>query len=253
MRIVTSPLRLRYALSTDDCAMLEGRVIAPRGPLRAGRYVLFPVEETGMLIIHLGMTGSLRLESQPRARKHDHVALLFETSDGKSCWLVYNDPRRFGGLALLPSRSIAQARQHLRLGLEPTDPIQPETLLDLYNRSRPLKPLLMDNELVTGVGNIYASEICHLAMLSPHKPGCTLSLSEAKRLSSALFSVIASAIAHGGSTLRNYAHVDGSQGGAQQHHRVYGRAGHLCPRCGYKLAASHQAGRATAHCPNCQL
>lgn len=253
LRTVTSPLRLRYALSNEDTTKLISRIIAPQGPLRAGRYVLLPVEASGMLMIHLGMTGTLRLEQTPTARKHDHIALHLETPDGNHSWLVYNDPRRFGGMALLPAKTLDQARLALRLGREPTEPISPDFLKNIFDSPRPLKPLLMDNQLITGIGNIYASEICHLARLSPHRQGCTLSPDEIRRLASALFDVIKHAINQGGSTLRNYAHVDGSKGSAQDSHRVYGHAGNACPRCAHQLAGSQQAGRATVHCPNCQL
>lgn len=253
LQTITSPLRLRYALSPSDITSLTACVIAPQGPLRAGRYVLLPVNGLGMLMIHLGMTGALRLESAPIARKHDHIALHVEAPDGSRRWLVYNDPRRFGGLALLPAKNLAQARQILRLGREPTEPIAPDSLAELYDRLRPIKPLLMDNQLVTGIGNIYASEICHSARISPHRQGCTLAPDEIRRLALAIFEIISHAIEQGGSTFRNYSHVDGSQGSAQDSHRVYGRTGGACSRCAHELTGSLQAGRATVHCPNCQL
>jgi formamidopyrimidine-DNA glycosylase len=248
-----SPFALRYRLAPQDIAQLRGRRVEPPGPTRAGRYILLPLGDSKTLMLHLGMTGSLRIEARRAPQTHDHLWLDFVDDGGRHATLVYNDPRRFGGASLLGCASTEQARALLGLGLEPTAPIEPSVVHALYRGSRPIKPLLMDNALITGIGNIYANEICYAAQISPFRPGSSLSFSDAEILASEITRIIAQAIDHGGSTFRNYVHVDGTKGGAQQFHLAYGRAGSPCPRCGAKIEAATQAGRATFHCPACQV
>lgn len=204
-------------------------------------------------MIHLGMTGSIRLGPRHPERKHDHVWIDLQASDGSEQSIIYNDARRFGGVALLPCSTLEEARDLLGLGIEPTAPIHPGLLAQAYASGKAIKPMLMDNALVTGIGNIYASEICHQAQISPTRAGRSLSEQDFEALGEAIHCVIDNAISHGGSTLRNYVHVDGSSGSAQQLHRVYARAGEPCARCGGEIAATSQAGRATFHCPRCQV
>lgn len=247
-----SGIPLRYQLSEADHARLAGSRIKECGPQRLGRYILIPLSPQGMLMIHLGMTGSLRLDTNGLSQKHDHVSLEL-SCQGMPTRLVYNDARRFGGMRLLSSATLGEAKAELGLGDEPTAPIEPKRLKMLYDLHRPIKPLLMDNALVTGIGNIYASEICHGAALSPCRLGSSLGHLDCQNLSHSMHKVITAAIANGGSTLRNYIHVDGSKGSAQHGHRVYGRSGERCGRCGDSIRASTQAGRATFHCAQCQL
>lgn len=252
-RAGASGLTLRYALTCAQLKSLEGQSISIQGPARIGRYILLPLSAGGWLMAHLGMTGSLRLASEGPGRKHDHLWLHMLLADGSKQALIYNDPRRFGGMALLNDLSLDDARARLGLGVEPTSVIAPESLERLYATDRPIKPMLMDNALVTGVGNIYASEICHAARIAPERLGSSLAPADFEELSIAMSQIIAHAIERGGSTFRNYAHVDGGKGSAQQHHAVYGRDGQPCPRCGALVTAFKQAGRATFACPACQV
>ena len=249
----TSGLPLRYQIDSRQLHELEGKRFGEDGPQRVGRYILAPLGSNQWLMAHLGMTGSLRLESQDRPRKHDHLRLDLRLPNGSRQSLIYNDPRRFGGMSLLEAASLNDLRKHLKLGLEPTAPIDPEALAELYHGSRAIKPMLMDNALVTGVGNIYASEVCHQARIHPARSGSSLSPSDLQELSRALNQVIARAIEQGGSTFRNYAHVDGGKGSAQQFHCVYGREDQPCPRCGAAVKSFKQSGRATFFCPACQV
>lgn len=248
-----SSFSLRYFMSKSDMDVLRGAVISSDGPHRLGRYLLLPLESDGMVMIHLGMTGSLRLDATGMNRKHDHLAIRL-TPPGQTCTqLIYNDPRRFGGACLLPAKDLEHARTLLRLGEEPTQILPSKLLGELYRQQRPIKPLLMNNALVTGIGNIYANEICHDTGISPFRQGVSLGANDLLNLSISIHETIARAIHHSGSTLRNYAHVDGSKGSAQQHHRVYGRVGELCSRCLSIIVSTHQAGRSTFYCPNCQF
>lgn len=244
---------LRYQLSPSDAESLSGASIAQEGPQRLGRYILLPLATGGILMIHLGMTGSIRLGPRHPQRKHDHVWIGLLARDGSEQSIIYNDARRFGGVALLPCSTLEEARALLGLGIEPTSPIAPTQLAQTYASGKAIKPMLMDNALVTGIGNIYASEICHQAQITPERAGRSLSEEDFNALGDAIHRVIDDAISHGGSTLRNYVHVDGSSGSAQQLHRVYARAGEPCARCGSEIVASSQAGRATFHCPRCQV
>lgn len=248
----TSELSLRYKLKAADQASLVGMHIQKSGPERLGRYILIPLVPKGMLMIHLGMTGAVRLDKKGISQKHDHVSLGL-LHNGSHTYLVYNDARRFGGVSLMDATSLREAKIELRLGDEPTRLIDATRLKLLYGQSRPIKPLLMDNGLVTGIGNIYASEICHDAAISPHRLGTRLGAPDYLNLRRSMHKVIIAAIANGGSTLRNYIHVDGSKGGAQQEHRVYGREGERCSRCGTTIVTATQSGRTTFYCPCCQL
>lgn len=247
-----SPHALRYSFSPSDAQSLAGARIGAEGPQRLGRYILLPLGAGGILMIHLGMTGSIRIGPRHPQRAHDHAWICLQAADGSTQTIIYNDPRRFGGVALLACSTLDQARQSLGLGIEPTAPIPPELLAKTYSSGKAIKPMLMDNALVTGIGNIYASEICHEAQIAPTRAGRSLSLDDFQALGRAMHRVIQSAIAQGGSTLRNYVHVDGSSGSAQQLHRVYARAGEPCARCAAPIIASSQAGRATFHCGRCQ-
>lgn len=228
-------------------ASLRGGVVG--AVERRGKYLLIRVGD-GQLIVHLGMSGSLRvLPADAPARKHDHVDLLFDS--GKL--LRLNDPRRFGSIhwhadASAPHWLLA------RLGVEPLSPEFTAAYLKQAARGRRVcvKNLIMDSHVVVGVGNIYANEALFLAQIRPTLRAGRVTRVSYQRLADAVRTVLSSAIEQGGTTLRNFVNQDGQPGYFRQSLHVYGRAGLPCTRCGTLLRAIRVGQRASAFCPKCQ-
>lgn len=209
-----------------------------------------PTPEGGVLM-HLGMSGSLSLADAPGpAGAHDHFEL--QTSAGT---LRLTDPRRFG--AVVWSDGLAHdpaARLLARLGAEPFDPaFTPQRFhAALRARRTPIKVALLAGDIVVGAGNIYASEALHLAAIDPRTRSDSLSRPRAERLLAAVRSVLAQAIALGGSTLRDFKDAHGMSGAFQNSAQVYGREGQACARCGGTVRRIVQGQRATYFCAGCQ-
>ena len=243
--------RLRWPVPAGLEAALEGRTVAAVD--RRSKYLLFRMAAPGgtdTLIVHFGMTGSLRVYKRAPARKaHDHVDIVFDDRTT----LRYHDPRRFG--TLLWAKGDAAAHPLLAgLGAEPfSDDFTPE-LLHRGTRGRrvAIKLALMDNRLVVGVGNIYASEALFRAGIRPTRAAGRLSRARLAALVDAVRATLADAIEGGGSTLRDYVDSRGEAGAAQHGHLVYDREGEPCRVCGTRIRAIRQGQRATYYCPRCQ-
>ena len=237
--------RLRWRVPAQVRA-LAGRKV--RSVKRRGKYLLFDCGD-GHLIVHLGMSGSLRLVKAGTAPgKHDHLDLSF----GEQV-LRLRDPRRFG--AALWTDQPPEAHPLLRhLGIEPlTAALDGRRLHALARASRvQIKPFLMDGRRVVGVGNIYASESLFLAGIAPRKRADRLSAADCARLAVAVKRTLRAAIRAGGSSLRDFVGSDGAHGCFQLRTRVYDRAGQACRRCGATIRRIVQGQRATYFCPGCQ-
>jgi formamidopyrimidine-DNA glycosylase len=239
--------RLRWPVPPDLGKQLIGRRVDALD--RRSKYLLFRIG-TDTLLVHLGMTGSLRVFSQPAPRRrHDHIDLVLD--DGT--WLRYNDPRRFGAVLFVPP----PAPEHplLRhLGPEPFDPGCDAEHLWRGTRSRTaaIKLALMDNSLVVGVGNIYANESLFRAGIRPMLPAHRVSRPRFGRLVAEVRAVLTEAIAKGGSTLRDYVDASGEPGYFQLDYYVYGREGLPCRVCGTAIRHRRLGGRASYYCPRCQ-
>ena len=238
---------LRWPLGTP-AARLVGRTVL--GVRRRGKYLLFDLDE-GLLLLHLGMSGSLSFNPhQPAAGTHDHFDLV--TSRGV---LRLNDPRRFGAVVYAPSESSAQGRKLLgRLGVEPlTEAFELQAFhAGLRRRRAPVKQVLLAGDLVVGVGNIYASEALFLAGIRPTLPAARISRPRAEKLRDAVRDVLARAVAKGGSTLRDFSNAQGEAGYFQLEAMVYDRAGQPCRVCGALIKSIRQGQRATYFCARCQ-
>ena len=218
---------------------------------RRGKYILVHLSHDLLLVVHLGMTGQLRLvdESAP-LEKHTHVVLFLD--DARQ--LRYRDPRRFGRLLLGTEAALLDARKMPRLGPEPIDPdFAPEELYRrLRKRTAPLKAVLLDQKAIAGVGNIYADESLHRARLRPDRIAGSVSKKSAARLHESLRESLRTAIANRGSSVDTYRDAWGELGGQQEELLVYGRAGEPCFTCGRPLRAVRIAGRTTVFCTRCQ-
>ena len=218
---------------------------------RRAKYLLFRLSNGFTIIGHLGMSGTMRVvrAADYAPRKHDHVIWELEND----CFWVFHDPRRFGFLLLEQTDRLGEHPMIRDLGPEPlSDDFSPDYLAGaLSKRKTPLKVALMDQKLVVGVGNIYASEALFDAGLSPFMPANQAAKSAAPLLHSVQIT-LQDAIASGGSTLRDYAQSDGDSGYFQHHFRVYDRADQPCVKCNESIAQSRQAGRSTYFCHKCQ-
>ncbi|MDA9557619.1 bifunctional DNA-formamidopyrimidine glycosylase/DNA-(apurinic or apyrimidinic site) lyase [Vibrio sp.] len=237
--------KLRWEIPSE-LKKLEGQVI--KRISRRAKYLLIETDE-GTAIIHLGMSGSLRvLDNAPSPEKHDHVDLVIQ--NGKT--LRYNDPRRFGAWLWTPKGEDHPVMAHL--GPEPlTDDFHAEGMLEkAKKRKTKIKQFIMDNKVVVGVGNIYACESLFKAQLHPQYPVNQLSLKEWQRLVSHIKDTLATSIKQGGTTLKDFNQVDGKPGYFVQELTVYGREGAECTVCSEKIEAMVIGQRNTFYCPNCQ-
>jgi formamidopyrimidine-DNA glycosylase len=237
--------RLRWPVP-DSIAALAGRTV--RSVTRRGKYLLIDCGD-GHLIVHLGMSGSLRLvrpETPPQ--KHDHVDLAFDASI-----LRLRDPRRFG--AMLWTERPPESHPLLRhLGVEPLSRGFDALHLHALARGRriAIKQLLMDGRSIVGVGNIYASEALFLAGIRPRTPAQRVSLERCARLVAAVKQTLRAAIRAGGSSLRDFVGSDGELGSFQTRYYVYDRADRPCRRCKAPIRRIVQGQRASYYCSTCQ-
>jgi formamidopyrimidine-DNA glycosylase len=245
-KVVVRQRRLRWPIYGGLEKLLPGQRV--RGVERRAKYLLLRLEQ-GTLIIHLGMSGSLRLvPSGSEAGPHDHFDLVFP---GKA--LRLRDPRRFG--AILWTRQPPEQHPLLRrLGPEPLAEDFNGDLL--YRRSRgrrvAVKNLLMDGKVVVGVGNIYANESLFLAGIHPNRTCHRISRERYRRLATMVKQVLKEAIRQGGTTLRDFQQGDGQPGYFAQQLLVYGKEGEPCPGCGRPIKQARIGQRSSFFCPHCQ-
>jgi formamidopyrimidine-DNA glycosylase len=249
-RIVRAELRrpdLRRPFPPELAARLEGARIGALG--RRGKYILIELDTDGLLLLHLGMSGRVTTGTGalPPA-PHDHVVLTLDDDTV----IRFNDPRRFGLIDYL--RRGEAARHPLLSGLGP-EPLEPGfdgayLATKLAGKSTPIKTALLDQRIVAGLGNIYVCEALYRAGLSPRRLASSIGRRRADRLAAAIRSVLAEAIAAGGSSLRDYVQADGELGYFQHHWAVYGREGQPCPGCDCAVGVRRivQSGRSTFYC-----
>lgn len=235
---------LRRAFPPDLGQRLTGAKVTSLG--RRGKFGLIHTDRGDTLIFHLGMSGKWRVDPH-ELHPHDH--LLIETEEGRH--LALNDPRRFGSLDLVPTGQVEEWGPLGELGPEPTELDSGSLRERLRGRSAPIKPLLLDQRIVAGLGNIYACEALHRAHINPRRAAGRLSGDSISRLVVAIREVIAEAIEAGGSTLRDYARPDGELGYFSKRFAAYDREGGTCA-CGGTVRRIVQGGRSTFYCPKCQ-
>ena len=243
---------LRWPLPDQLASRLEGRVVG--GLQRRGKYVLLPLDQGETMLLHLGMSGSIRIhQAQPPIGKHDHIVLTMGSgmANAAESWIVFNDPRRFGWLDLYRGEVHPML---VDMGPEPLgNSFSPDHLVAaLAGRKGPIKTALLDQALVAGIGNIYACEALFMAGLSPRRKAGTIRGGRADRLVAAIRSVLASAIEDGGTSLRDHVQPGGEIGYFVQRLTVYGRDGQLCGTCGATIRRIIQSGRSSFYCPDCQ-
>ena len=215
---------------------------------RRAKYILLETEKF-YLISHLGMTGSWRKDTQKKL--HDHIVLSLTSG----LQLMYNDPRRFGVFDIIVKEKLHNDKKFVHLGPEPLVAEEFDGAY-LFTKSRrrqiPIKSFIMDQKVVVGVGNIYASEALFLAGIRPLARASKLTQSQAKKLVAAIQHVLTEAIHLGGSSIRDYKQASGESGGFQDHHFVYGRDKQACRKCRGLIRSQFLSGRNTFWCIKCQ-
>jgi formamidopyrimidine-DNA glycosylase len=239
------PLRWPLGCPPED---LHGRTV--QGVRRRGKYLLVDLD-SGVLLLHLGMSGSLAFaDTLPPAGVHDHFEL--RTDRGV---LRLHDPRRFGAVVHAPGEDAGAALKLLSgLGVEPLDAGFDQAAFHaaLKRRKAPIKQVLLAGDVVVGVGNIYASEALFLAGIRPTTPAARISRPRAGKLHAAIREVLTKAVHKGGSTLRDFSNSRGESGYFQLEAMVYAREGEPCRACGATIRAIRQGQRSTFYCPTCQ-
>jgi formamidopyrimidine-DNA glycosylase len=256
---------LRFPFPENFAERLQGRRVEALG--RRAKYLLADLDDAHVLVMHLGMSGSFRIEEPGRAANgsaggkdvaHDHIAFALSTG----ARITYNDPRRFGFMLLIPRQGLADHALFRNVGIEPLgNELDGARLAALFaGKTTSLKAALLDQTLVAGLGNIYVCEALHRAGLSPRRAAGSLARKDggptkrADALAEAIREVLLEAIAAGGSSLRDHRQTDGALGYFQHSFRVYDREHHPCPRpdCGGTITRLVQAGRASFFCSSCQ-
>lgn len=245
--VVVRERRLRWPLPSGLEAALRGRRVIGVG--RRAKYLLIEMQG-GTLLAHLGMSGSFRVvPAGTPLIPHDHVDLITDRGDV----VRFNDPRRFGSLHWVTG-AVEEHPLLRHLGPEPLSPAFTVDWLWQQSRQRRIavKPFLMLQPVVVGVGNIYASESLFRAGVTPGRSACRLKRAEVERIVACIREVLGEAIGVGGTTLRDYVNAEGKPGYFKQQLYVYERAGEPCRRCKAPIRQRVQAQRSTYWCPNCQ-
>jgi formamidopyrimidine-DNA glycosylase len=255
---------LRWPLPKDFAKRLEGQTVEGLG--RRAKYLLADLSSGDVLLMHLGMSGSMRLghDSKPgvyyhersKSVAHDHV--VFHMSNGAT--VTFNDPRRFGSMKLVPRAKLDSEPLLRNLGPEPLGNEFDAAMLAkaCAGKNTSLKAALSDQRVVAGLGNIYVCEALFRARLSPKRRASTIAdrkgepNQRAGALVDAIKTVLHDAIKAGGSSLRDHRRADGSLGDFQHNFQVYDREGEPCPHCKGKVKRIVQTGRSTFYCPACQ-
>lgn len=246
VQVVVRERRLRAPIDEHLDLKLSGQRI--EAVERRAKYLLIKAQQ-GTLIVHLGMSGSLcLLPSGTPAKLHAHVDIVLDSG-----WMLrYTDPRRFG--ALIWSHDPLHHPLLAKLGPEPlSDDFDGERLFTLSrDRQIAVKPFIMDNVVVVGVGNIYANEALFAAGIDPRREAGSISKARYRTLGQCIKNILSQAIDCGGTTLRDFVGGDGKPGYFQQSLSVYGRAGQFCSQCGSTLREIRLGQRASVYCPKCQ-
>ena len=245
--VIIREARLRWPVSRQLKRKITGRVV--RKLTRRAKYLLFHFEN-GYMLVHLGMSGSLRILPEPiKAEKHDHVDFVFES--GRI--LRFRDPRRFGCI-LWTDDDPGQHVLLCSLGPEPlSDEFNGNYLFQrARNRTQSIKTFIMDSRTVVGVGNIYANEALFASGIRPKTKTGKITKTRYEKLAAAIKTVLKKALAKGGTTLRDFVNGAGEPGYFRHELQVYDRAGEPCIKCQTPIKVERLGQRSTFYCPNCQ-
>ena len=238
--------KLRWPIKENDFLDLEDRKIV--SIYRRAKYIIFNCEER-FLVLHLGMTGTLRIipTKSNEYKKHDHVELIFKKNK-----LIFNDPRRFGSIHI--TNNINEHFLIKNLGVEPLDEVFNEDYLytKIKKSNASIKSLIMNQKIVVGIGNIYANEVLFLSRINPRKKGKYITRKNASEITKHSKSILRKAINAGGTTLQDFFSPSGNKGYFKVDLNVYDREGEKCFDCSNLIKRIEQNQRSTFLCRNCQ-
>lgn len=254
----TSGKTMRWPIPADIHDALKGQFMTTAR--RRGKYIILDLgggQSAGRsMIIHLGMSGSVRIypnQQAPELLPHDHMVITTNHQQG-GVRIVLNDPRRFGGVQLVPAGADDTHPLLREMGVEPLgNKFSGEMMKEAFaGKTAPIKTALLDQKKIAGIGNIYASEALFLAGISPKRQAKNVSLPKFELLASSVRGVLEQAIKAGGTSLRDHVQPGGEIGYFVQQLNVYGREGEPCPNCMGKIKMIRQSGRASFYCSACQ-
>jgi len=225
-------------------------------PFRRGKFILVPTINENIFLIHLGMSGQIKIrENSETLLKHDHVRITIKSNNDKIYFITYNDPRRFGYIDLFNNREINQHFLLKKLGVEPLEKeLNVDYLESIFKKkTKSIKETLMDQGVIAGIGNIYASEILFKAKINPYRSVKTLKREEIKSIIKATRQILQKSINVGGTTLQNHLQPNGKLGYFAQKLKVYGKNNKKCKKCKHLIAVSIISNRSTYFCNNCQI
>ena len=244
---------LRWNLKENLGTDLKEKIL--KKPFRRGKYILIPTSKEHILLIHLGMSGTIKIISgQYNLSKHDHVKINIETEENKYFSIVYNDPRRFGYVDFFNINKIENHFLLKKLGVEPFESGFSVLYLKkrISNKSQCVKNFIMDQNIIAGIGNIYASEILYRAKINPLRAVNNLNEKQLKSIVDATKFILKKSINDGGTTIRNHIQPDGKLGYFAQKLQVYGKNNHNCNKCNNLINLININNRSTYFCSNCQ-
>lgn len=255
-KVVARRKNLRIPIPENFSSALTGKKVLSVG--RRSKYILLYIEDGPVVILHLGMSGKVTLYKHekagvPKLGKHDH--LIFDTDSGMR--MIYTDPRRFGLITFADPDTLEDHALLASMGPEPlSNSFHADYLRDkLANRKSPIKNVLLDQKVIAGLGNIYVCEALFRSHINPERHATSLSEKDIESLVPIINDIIREAIASGGSTLKDYAQVDGELGYFQHSFQAYGREGKPClsQGCSGTIERIAQSGRSTFYCKSCQI
>ncbi len=245
---------LRWKIKDDLKIDLEKDFF--KTPFRLGKYILIPTNKENVLLIHLGMSGQIKIQNKKYEKtKHDHINIVVKTECDLTYNITYNDPRRFGFIDLFKKKDIHKHFLLNKLGVEALGrELTVSNLKPLFiNRKKSIKNTLIDQTVIAGIGNIYASEILYKAKIHPFRITNSLSEIDLESIIKACRFILKKAIKLGGTTIKNHAQPDGKLGYFKQKLKVYGRAGKKCFSCKNNILNNSIANRSTYYCDYCQI
>ena len=244
---------LRWKVPDDLKEILENDIFEK--PFRRGKYILIPTKKNNILLIHLGMSGQIKIkESVPTLLKHDHIRIIIENKNNNLFSITYNDPRRFGYVDYLNKRDLKKHFLLKSLGVEPFS--EDLTKVYLHNifkkKTTNIKNALLDQKIIAGIGNIYASEILFKAKIRPHRNVNSLESKDLELIINSTKEILKKSIKKGGTTIKDHKQPDGKLGYFKQNLAVYGKKNKKCKDCNNLIEVSIITNRSTFFCNYCQ-
>ncbi len=245
--------KLRWPINEEFKLDFKNSIIL--NPFRLGKYILIPTNKNKYLLIHLGMSGFLKIiKTNEEVKKHDHIKFTFINKKNKKIYVFYNDTRRFGFIDYFNKKDLHKHFLLKKLGVEPlSSKLNQEYFLKkIKNKNIPIKTVLLDQSIIAGIGNIYASEILFLSKIHPLLISKFVNYEIATKLCIAIKKTLNEAINSGGTTIRDFKNPDGKIGYFKNKLRVYSKAGEKCFDCTQKIKMINLSGRSTYFCEKCQ-